>query len=147
MSKYFNTPFVGPFFRATYGVYQKIAEPRVKRLIYFVIYILLGTIGGASAFTPNVRIQELLGGMGLIYFFGGLIIAGAFLCLFSVLPGIWVFERAGLVGLGTGIVMYTITLVCLGASLAITLIPSILILVFVLRWLDIKDYLLAPRKG
>lgn len=138
---------IGPVLRSINKAYLKIAEPRVKRLIYFAIYILLGLIGGASAFAPNAKIEALLGGMGLIYFYGGLIIAGALLCLVSVLPGIWMFERAGLVGLGTGIIMYTITLVLLGASIAITLIPTILILVFVIRWLDIKDYMLAPRKG
>jgi hypothetical protein len=85
--------------------------------------------------------------MGLIYFYGGLILAGSTLCLFSVLPGIWMFERAGLVGLGTGVAMYSATLIILGASPTIAIFPAILILVFVLRWLDIKDYLLAPRKG
>lgn len=136
-----------PFVQTVTSVYMKIAEPRVKRLIYFVIYILLGLIGGFSAFRPNPRIEELLGGMSLIYWFGGLIIAGALICLISVLPGIWMFERAGLVGLGVGIAMYSVTLIILGASPAIAIIPTILILVFVLRWLDIKDYLLAPRKG
>jgi hypothetical protein len=130
-----------------YHMYMKIAEPRVKRLIYFVIYILLGVIGATSAFMPSKRTAELLGGMTLIYLFGGLIIVGALVCLVSVLPGIWMFERAGLVALGFGITMYTTTLIILGASIAISIIPLILILMFVLRWLDIKDYLLAPRKG
>ena len=147
MSKHLHKHVVIPILQTIINVYMKIAEPRNKRLIYFVIYILLGVMGGASAFKPSPRIEELLGGLALIYFFGGLIIAGALLCLISVLPGIWMFERAGLVGLGTGIVMYSTTLILLGSSPAIVMFPTIIILVFVLRWLDIKDYLLAPRKG
>jgi len=128
------------------GIYMKIAEPRVKRLIYFVIYGLLGTLGGFSAFRPNERIMQALGSQALIYFYGALIIAGAVVCLISVLPGIWMFERAGMVGCGTGIVLYVVTLILLGSSPQIVLFPIIIILMFLLRWLDIKDYLLAPRK-
>lgn len=146
MSKYLNLPLISSIMTTLLAVYMKIAEPRVKRLIYFVIYILLGTIGGISAFKPNERILSALGSQTLIYFYGILIIAGALVCLLSVLPGIWMFERAGLIGLGTGIVLYVATLILLGASPTVALFPVIIILMFVLRWLDIKDYLLAPRK-
>ncbi|QFG13642.1 hypothetical protein PBI_SHEPARD_32 [Arthrobacter phage Shepard] len=146
MSNLFRVPLITAIYKAVFAVYMKIAEPRVKRLIYFVIYILLGTIGAVSAFRPNERMSVFLGGQALIHFYGILIIAGALVCLISVLPGIWVFERAGLVGLGTGIVLYVATLIIFGASLTISFFPIIIILVFLLRWLDIKDYLLAPRK-
>jgi hypothetical protein len=126
---------------------MKIAEPRARRVIYFVIYIGLGISGSAAVLKPSPNIEVLLGGLSLIYLFGGLIVAGALICVCSVLPGIWMFERAGLVGLGTGVAMYTGTLVGLGASALITIIPVILILMFVLRWMEIKEYLLAPRKG
>ncbi|ALY08631.1 hypothetical protein CAPNMURICA_31 [Arthrobacter phage CapnMurica] len=147
MSKYMNLPFVISIYRLAFSVYMKIAEPRVKRLIYFVIYILLGVIGGIQTFKPNPRISDFVGGQLLIYFYGILIIAGALVCLISVLPGIWVLERAGMVGLGTGIVLYVGTLIAFGASPTVSLFPIIIVLVFLLRWLDIKDYLLAPRKG
>ncbi|ASR83326.1 hypothetical protein SEA_MEDIUMFRY_29 [Arthrobacter phage MediumFry] len=147
MSKYLHLPVISPVYLALFAVYMKIAEPRVKRLIYFAIYILLGVIGGVSAFRPNPRIVEFLGTQALIHGYGILIIAGAVVCLISVLPGIWVLERAGLVGLGTGIVLYVGTLILLGSSPTVALFPIIIILVFLLRWLDIKDYLLAPRKG
>lgn len=147
MSKYLNLPFILAIYKTAFAVYMKIAEPRVKRLIYFVIYILLGVIGGISAFKPNPRISDFVGGQLLIYFYGLLIVAGAIVCLISVLPGIWVLERAGMVGLGTGIVLYVGTLIAFGASPTVSLFPIIIVLVFLLRWLDIKDYLLAPRKG
>lgn len=144
MSKYLTLPVISTIWGTARSVYLMIAEPRVKRLIYFGIYILLGTIGGISSFRPNPRMVEF--GQALIYFYGFLIIAGAVVCLLSVLPGIWVFERAGLVGLGTGIVLYVATLILFGASPTVALFPVIIILVFLLRWLDIKDYMLAPRK-
>jgi hypothetical protein len=147
MSKYLHLPVISPIYKTLFAVYMKIAEPRVKRLIYFAIYILLGTLGATSAFRPNERIVEFLGSQALIYFYGILIVAGAVVCLISVLPGIWMFERAGMVGCGTGIVLYVATLILLGTSPAIIVFPFIIILMFVLRWLDIKDYLLAPRKG
>ncbi|ASR84037.1 hypothetical protein SEA_TEACUP_31 [Arthrobacter phage Teacup] len=147
MSKYLNLPFILAIYKTAFAVYMKIAEPRVKRLIYFVIYILLGVIGGISTFKPNARISDFVGGQLLIYFYGLLIVAGAIVCLISVLPGIWVLERAGMVGLGTGIILYVGTLIAFGASPTVSLFPIIIVLVFLLRWLDIKDYLLAPRKG
>lgn len=146
MSKYLHMPVISPVYKTLFAVYMKIAEPRVKRLIYFVIYILLGTIGAISAFRPNERMSAFLGGQTLIHFYGVLIVAGAVVCILSVLPGIWIFERAGLVGLGTGIVLYVGTLIIFGASMTVSFFPIIIILVFLLRWLDIKDYMLAPRK-
>jgi hypothetical protein len=146
MRKYLSLPVISSIYKTLFTVYMKIAEPRVKRLIYFVIYALLGTLGAISAFRPNERIAEFLGSQTLIYFYGALIVAGAIVCLFSVLPGIWMFERAGMVGSGTGIVLYVTTLILLGSSPTIVIFPIIIILMFFLRWLDIKDYLLAPRK-
>lgn len=146
MSKLLSIQFVSTLYAAGVSVYMKIAEPRVKRLIYFAIYILLGTVGGISAFRPNERMADFAGGQTLIHFYGILIIAGSLVCLLSVLPGVWILERAGLVGLGTGIVLYVATLILFGASPTVSLFPIIIILVFLLRWLDIKDYMLAPRK-
>lgn len=146
MSKYLQLPLISSIYKTLFAVYMKIAEPRVKRLIYFAIYVLLGSIGAVSTFRPNERMSAFLGGQALIHFYGILIVAGAVVCLISVLPGIWMFERAGMVGLGTGIILYVVTLMLFGASPTISFFPIIIILVFLLRWLDIKDYLLAPRK-
>jgi hypothetical protein len=146
MSKYLHLPVISPVYKTLFAIYMKIAEPRVKRIIYFAIYILLGSLGASSAFRPSPRIVEELGSQTLIYFYGILIIAGALVCMISVLPGIWMFERAGMIGSGTGIVLYVATLILLGSSPQIVIFPIIIILMFLLRWLDIKDYLLAPRK-
>lgn len=131
-----------------HGLYTKIAEPRVRRLVYFGIYNLLMVAASVSLFfkVPSA-FENVLGGRLLVYFCGILIVLGTLVCALSVLPGIWVFERAGLVAIIAGIIMYTITLIVLGASAMVTVVPAIFILFLALRWLDIWEFLLAPRKG
>lgn len=146
MSKYLELPFISHCYKAVFAVYMKIAEPRVKRLIYFAIYILLGTLGVTSAMKPNPEVLQYLGNNTLIQMYCALIVVGAAICAFSVLPGIWVLERAGMFGSGIGIVLYVAARILLGASPSLIIFPIIIILMFLLRWLDIKDYLLAPRK-
>lgn len=132
--------------KVPYLIYMKIAEPRVKRIIYFFIYLALSLAGTGALFKPPEAIVHILGGQILIYAFALFIIIGALIGAFAVLPGIWWFERVGLLSIGTGIAMYSVTLLYLGASALVTIVPIILILILVLRWLDIKEYLLAPRE-
>ena len=141
MSQWLNT-----ILKVPYLIYLKIAEPRVKRLIYFGIYIALAFAGVGAIIKPPHTIAQILGGQILIYAYALFIVIGALVCAFSVLPGIWWFERVGLLAVGTGVTMYAITLLFLGASALVSVIPFILILILVLRWLDIKEYLLAPRE-
>jgi hypothetical protein len=128
-------------------IYLMIAEPRVRRLMYFGIYTCLAFAGMGVFFRPPTQIAGILGGYILIWIFGAFIVLGSLLGLGAVLPGIWWLERAALCAIITGITMYAITLLFLGASFLVTLLPIIIILICALRWLDIKEYLLAPREG
>lgn len=128
-------------------IYLMIAEPRVRRLMYFGIYLCLAFAGMGVFFRPPGQIASILGGYILIWIFGAFIVLGSLLGLGAVLPGIWWLERAALCAIITGIGMYSITLLFLGASFLVTLLPIIIILICALRWLDIKEYLLAPREG
>lgn len=132
-----------------YKVYMMIAEPRVRRIIYFVIYILLAMASGVSLLlTTPKSFENALGGSLLVSLCGWLIVVGALVCAGSILPGIWMFERAGLVAIAAGMAMYTITLVLVfGASIFVAVVPTIFVLFFTLRWLDIWEFLLAPREG
>lgn len=132
-----------------YRVYLLIKEPRMRRIIYFVIYILLALAAGVSLLVSTPKsFEHALGGTMLITLCGWLIVVGALVCAASVLPGIWMFERAGLVAIAAGIAMYTITLVLVfGASIFVAVVPTIFVLFFTLRWLDIWEFLLAPREG
>ena len=124
-----------------------IAEPRVRRLIYFGIYAGLILAGVGTIFRPSSSIENMLGGTVMIWTYGGLMVVGSTLAFIAVLPGVWWLERAGLVAIGTGVLMYSVILLALGASLMVTTFPIILILICALRWLDIREYLLAPREG
>lgn len=130
-----------------YRVYMMIAEPRVRRLIYFGIYTGLLLAGIGTILRPSPAIENILGGVVLILIYGGLMVVGSTLAFLAVLPGIWWLERAGLVAIGTGVLMYAVTLLAIGVSFMLTVLPLILILICALRWLDIKEYLLAPREG
>lgn len=141
MRQWFNA-----IIKVPYLIYLKIAEPRVKRLLYFGIYLALAVAGAGALVKPPSAIEHILGGQILIYIFALFIVIGCLVGAVSVLPGIWWFERVGLLAIGTGITMYVVTLLFLGASALVTIIPIILILILVLRWLDIKEYLLAPRE-
>lgn len=141
MSRLQNTlPFV-------YHVYMMIAEPRVRRLIYFVIYACLAVAGTGVFFNPPRYLAGTANGYFWIFTFGGFIVVGSLLALVAVLPGIWWLERAALVAIMTGIGLYAIILLFFGASFLVTLLPLIIVLICTLRLLDIKEFLLAPREG
>jgi len=126
-------------------LFMKIAEPRVRRLMYFGIYVGLGILGSSVFFRPPRAIEGEFG-LFLVYVFGGLIVGGTILSTIAVLPGIWWLERSGLYAMAGGVAMYAGMLVFLGASILVTVLPTIFILVFALRWLDIREFLLAPRE-
>lgn len=130
-----------------YRVYMMIAEPRVRRLLYFAIYAGLWIAGIGSLLQTPESIEDILGGSILIQVFCWLILVGSTLAFFAVLPGIWWLERAGLLAIGTGVLMYAVVLLALDASFMVTSFALIVILICTLRWLDIKEYLLAPREG
>jgi hypothetical protein len=126
---------------------MKIAPPRLRRLAYFVIYTILCVLSTAQLFKPPAPIVHILGGVILVYAFVGFIILGTLIGMFTVLPGVWVFERVALVSISFGVMMYAVVLLFLGASPLVLGLPLIIMLFMFIRWLDIKDYLLAPREG
>lgn len=141
VSKLQNTlPFV-------YHVYMMIAEPRVRRIIYFFIYACLAVAGSGVFFNPPRYLAGVAGGYFWIFTFGSFIVLGSLLALVAVLPGIWWLERAALVAIMTGVGLYSIILLFFGASFIVTLLPLIIVLICTLRLLDIKEFLLAPREG
>jgi hypothetical protein len=127
-----------------YHAYMKIAEPRVIRIIQFFIYIGLFTVGlMVLDEVPNSLAnasggQEYVVGLALMLVIGGLS-SGA-----AVLPGVWWLERAGLILLGFGLLIYLVMLIKLSTSPIGIVVCLILILSFVQRWLEIKGAQLAP---
>lgn len=133
-------------FPIAYKLYLKIAEPRVVRLLHFGIYICMLMAGFGVILHPPRSFEGTLGSF-LVLIFGGMLFLGALTAAVSVLPGVWWLERVGLILLITGLSIYTVTIISLNASPVTLSIPIGFILTLVLRWLEIRRYQLAPRKG
>lgn len=127
-----------------YSAYMKIAEPRVVRLIQFVIYIGLFLVGLMILNKVPQSLADAAGAQAFVVGFALMLIVGALSSGVAVLPGIWWLERAGLVLLGFGLLIYLVMIIKLNSSPMGVVVCIILILTFVQRWLEIKGAQLAP---
>lgn len=134
--------YVGNFASA---LFLKVAEPRVVRLLYFVIYASMSAAGLWMLTHPPDKFSNALG-MLLLHMFASFISLGGVLCLIAVLPGVWWLERAGVIALVTGLAMYFVVAISLGGSVVNLAVTVSLICMFTLRWLEIRPYQLAPRE-
>ncbi|MEX1078872.1 MAG: hypothetical protein WED09_07175 [Homoserinimonas sp.] len=123
-----------------------IAEPRVVRLVQFGIYVCLLTAGWFVLTTPPRSFEGVLG-QSLVTILGCFILVGGTLGAVAVLPGVWWLERVGILALATGLAMYSIIVVTLGASPIGVLMGVAFILTFVQRWMEIRKFQLAPKRG
>jgi hypothetical protein len=126
------------------SAYMKIAEPRVIRIVQFFIYSLLFIAGILVLTDPPRALQDAAGGELYIMGFSLMLIVGALSSGVAVLPGIWWLERAGLVLLGFGLLIYLVMAIKLQSSPMGIVVCMILTLSFVQRWLEIKGAQLAP---
>jgi len=127
-----------------HSVYMKIAEPRVVRIIQFFIYTLLLLVGVLLLNKIPANLERAAGGYGFVVAMAVMLTIGALCSAIAVLPGIWWMERAGLVLLGFGLLIYVVMVDQLNASPMGVVICLILNLSFVQRWLEIKGAQLAP---
>lgn len=127
-----------------YSAYMKIAEPRVIRLIQFVIYGGLFMVGVMVLDKVPHSLESAAGGYEYVIGMGLMLVIGALCSGIAVLPGIWWLERAGLILLGFGLLIYLVMVIKLNSSPLGVVVCLILILTFVQRWLEIKGAQLAP---
>lgn len=126
-----------------FSLFMKIAEPRAIRIMLFFLYICMLIAGLGVLAHPSSKFEGVLG-LTLVYIFGSFIFLGAFLCVIAVLPGIWWLERVGILALITGMSIYTIAIITLGATLIGTIVSISFALTFAIRWQEIKRFQLAP---
>lgn len=124
---------------------MKIAEPRTVRLIYFVIYFLLGYAGCRIMRSVPSSLEDVIG-HSLVVMLGIFMSGGALLSLVAILPGIWWLERVGIIALWTGLGIYLALVIFLGSSPLGVAVSTVVILFLLVRWMDIKGSQLAPRK-
>ncbi|MBG6106628.1 hypothetical protein [Frigoribacterium sp. CG_9.8] len=121
-----------------------IAEPRVIRLLQFVIYVTLLSASGSVIFAAPDKLEDVLG-HSLVAILGAFIGFGSLLGALAVLPGIWWLERAGIIAIFTGLAMYVAVTVTLGTSLLGISFTICFMLTFVQRFLEIRKFQLAPK--
>lgn len=131
--------------RAAVFVFLKIEEPRVKRTVYFAMYLTLTFLGGVFLADPPRNFEGVLG-IVLAIVFGSAVFGGGLLGALAVLPGIWWVERLSIIALWTGLSMYVVVAITLGASSIGIAIAIWMMLSLVVRWLDVREYQLAPGR-
>lgn len=131
--------------RSIEKLYLMIAEPRHIRMMLFVVYVTF-TLSGIDVIFDAPGIYLDVVGQPLMTGFGIILIAGGLLGAVSVLQGIWLLERPGLILLFTAMVNWTLLRFAVGSKDMIILIPFVLTIFLAIRYLDIKDAQLAPKE-
>jgi hypothetical protein len=124
--------------------FNLIAEPRVTRLIQFFVYLILLGIGMYLLSYPPQAFEIAVGDPG-VFTFGMFLIVGGTAGAVAVLPGVWWLERVGIIALWTGLAIFCVIAVSLGISLVGAGLATALAVTFLIRWLEIRRYQLAPR--
>ncbi|WP_336633623.1 MULTISPECIES: hypothetical protein [unclassified Microbacterium] len=82
-----------------------IHEPRVKKLLYAIVYTVAVFTGWATLWRPPQSIEGPLGST-LTTIWALFLTIGAVAALVAVFPGWWWLERIGLLGIGAGASTY-----------------------------------------
>lgn len=130
-----------------------IREPRVKKLLYAIVYSVAALTGWATLWRPPQSIEGPLGS-GLTTVWAIALTAGAVLALVAVFPGWWWLERLGLYGIGVGALIYfavVLTLHFQGPPDSSRLTQAgfifmVVLTVCVIRVHDIWRYTFEPRR-
>lgn len=125
--------------------FKLIKEPRIVRIFWLAAYISLLVVGvGVIADAiDDTRFVNVIG-QGYVYAFAIFMLGGGILGSIAILPGWYYMERAGLIGLAAGVLIYALVSAALGTSLVGLTICWTLLLIFAARWFDIRGPQLAP---
>lgn len=134
------------YFPVLYRAYLLVAEPRMVRIVLFAIYITFITAGMFVLSQPPEKFVVALS-VHLVLLFGAFLALGGVLSAIAVLPGIWWLERVGLLALGTGMLMYLIISATVQGSPVSICVTIAFILFFSLRFMETRQFKLAPRKN
>lgn len=116
-----------------------IEEPRVWRIMQFSVYVILAVTGGSIVTLPPSKFTDLIG-EGLTLAFGAVLIIGGILSAVGVmwLPAAQWVERAGIVALTMGWLIFLVLVVFLGASVAGFGIGLAFALMLTMRYMEIR---------
>lgn len=133
-------------FPALYKAYMLVAEPRIVRLVLFAIYTMFLIAGIFVLTQPPEKFVEVLT-VSLVCMLGSFLTLGSVLSMVAVLPGLWWLERCGILSLITGMLIYIVIIVNAKSSPLGICISIAFILFFILRYMETRQFKLAPRKN
>lgn len=129
-------------------LFHWIAEPRVQRVAYFIIYLMHVLSGGAIILgQPDIVAHAI--GQPLTVAWGLFLAGGGTVGAVSVLPG-WNFvERIGIVAVLFGVALCSIVVfwvpgLSVGTAIAFWALIAAWLVVFLLRAYEIRMYSVAP---
>jgi len=125
-------------------LYQKIAEPRVYRLLQLTIYVILFIAGVCVNIWPPLSLVSIIG-QWYLYIMAWSLIIGSLFAGVAILPGIWWLERTGLLLMATSMAIYLIIVASLGSSVLGVCVSSAFIIQFAQRWFEIRKWMLEPK--
>ena len=128
---------------------RRIADPRVERLTFFGVYLLLGQSGVQALVSPPTSIEGAWGGP-LTLAWGLFLTLGGALGALSVLPGWNYVERLAVLATFTGALMYGSVVLILhytsdGQRLSQLGFVAGWLLIFTYRAWTIRRYAIAPK--
>lgn len=129
--------------------WSHIAQPRVQRVGFFVLYGFHLVAGAAVAIGEPILFHGIGGLQTLVW--GGFLLLGGLLGMISVLPGWNYIERVGILSIVVGVAIYSAILAFspvddVPLRIATWCFVSAWVVVFLLRSWEIRLYLIAPRK-
>lgn len=131
------------------GVWKSIAEPRVQRVAYLVVY-LLHIVAGIALAAVQPRAADYEFGLLVTNAWASFFIVGGLLGSISVLPGWNYVERVGLLSLMFAIALCSIFIAAnpwspAGLEIVIWALITGWLVVFLYRLWEIRTYAIAPK--
>lgn len=130
-------------------LWGRIAQPRVQRVSYFVVYVLHVVAGFGIAIAQPRAVHYTMGDL-VAYVWAGFLILGGAVAAISVLPGWNYVERLGLLSLMFGIGLTSIFIVANpwqppGLDVIVWALVTGWVVMFLYRLWETRLYDIAPK--
>lgn len=129
------------------AMYRRIAEPRVQRITYLIVYLLHAVGGIGVLWSDPTSITYVLGRWPAVIW-GCLLVVGGVFGAVAVLPGWNYIERIGIFGITIGVGMASLLLWASppgGVALLLWSLVTGWLAIFLYRAWEIRGYTVAPK--
>ena len=130
-------------------IWMLIEEPRVRRVLWSVAYLLLTAGGIATLLNPPVSVEQAVGPF-LAYLWGGMVTVGGAVGAWSTLTRWWVAERAAILLCWHGALIYLALTIYNHAAGGGNRLPqaafiAFALVAFAIRFYDIRRFNKRPE--